>query len=135
MHPLALTSYPRAVDVTRSRSRRRRTRRAVIAVVVGLLGTGSGQAFADPPQHTFHQHLPSSHAMVHQHSDWRSVAPPRPFGGTQYAPVTGGRTVPVDAPAGDSSFDAWPAAVLIAMFAALLGVVAITRRHRLPTAT
>jgi hypothetical protein len=134
MHPLALTSYPRGVAVTRSRSSRRRARRAAIAVVVGLLGAGAGQAYADPPQYKFHQHLPGSHANVHQHTDWGSVAPPRPFD-RQYAHVTGGRTVPVDSPSGNGSFDAWPAAVLVAMLAALLGTVAITRRHRLPTAT
>jgi hypothetical protein len=150
MHPLALTTYPRGVDVTRSRSRRRRTRRAVIAVVVGLLGTGSGQAFADAPQH-----LPGSHANVHQRSSWGSVDPSRPFGGPHLAPfggpqhapnphhiglgriqppVTDGRTVPADQPSGNGSFDAWPG-VLIVMAAAVLGAVTLARRHRLPTAT
>jgi hypothetical protein len=130
MHPLALISYPRGASVLRSRSSRRRARRAAIAVVVGLLGAGTGQAYGDPPQYKLHQHLPGSHANVHRQTDWNAVAPPRPFGAPQHAPVTGGRTVP----AGNSSFDAWPAAVLIAMLAAL-GVVAVTRRHRLPTTT
>jgi hypothetical protein len=145
MHPLALTSYPRGVAVTRSRSSRRRARRAAIAVVVGLLGAGagSGQALADPPQNQFrqHQHLPGSHANIHQLPDWSTVAPPSALRdrhdalGQIQAPVTGGRTVPVNSPAGDGSFDAWPAAALAALFAGLLGVVAITRRRRLPTAT
>jgi hypothetical protein len=105
----------------------------VIAVAVGLLGAGSGQAFADPPQYEFHQHLPGSHANVHSHPDWSTVAPPRPFD-RQHAPATGGRTVTVGTPSGNSSFDAWPAVVIVTL-AALLGAVTITRRHRLPTAT
>jgi hypothetical protein len=124
MHPLALISYPRGVAVTRSRSRRRRARRAAIAVVVGLLGAGSGQAFADPP----HQHLPGSHANVHQHT---ATLPGSHANVHQHAPVTGRRTAPAD----DGPLDAWPAAALIATLAALLGAVAITRRHRVPTAT
>jgi hypothetical protein len=125
MHPLALISYPRGVTAVRSRSSRRRARRAAIAVVVGLLGAGAGPAHADPPRH-----LPGSHANVHQHTDWNSVGPAQPFGG----PVTGGRTLPVAAPSDGGSFDAWPA-VLIATLAALLGAAALTRRHRPPTTT
>ena len=127
---------PHHISAPRRRhaSSRRRVRRAAIAVVVGLLGAGAGQAYADPPQHTFHQHLPGSHANVHQHADWGSVAPPRPFGGAQHAPVTGGRTASADSPGGDGSFDAWPA-VVIAMVAALGGAVALTRRNRLPSTT
>jgi hypothetical protein len=140
MHPLALISYPRGVSVTRSRSSRRRARRAAIAVVVGLLGAGAGQAHADPPQYKFHQHLPGSHANVHRQTAWSTVAPPSALRdrhdalGRIHAPVTGGRTVPADSPAGNGSFDAWPV-VLIAMVAALLGTAAMTRRHRLPTTT
>jgi hypothetical protein len=132
MHPLAITSYPRRVTLTPARSRRRRARRAAIAVVVGLLGAGGGQAYADPPQLQFHNHLPGSHANVHQHSDWGSVAVPRPFD-TQHA-TTGGRTVPVGSPSDGGSVDAWPG-VLFVMAAAVLGGVTLARRHRVPTAT
>jgi hypothetical protein len=132
MHPLAVTSYPRRVTLTPTRSSRRRARRAAIAVVVGLLGAGTGQAHADPPQYQFHAHLPGSHANVHQHADWGSVDAPRPF--NQHAPATGGRTVPVGSPSDSGSFDAWPGA-LIVIAAGLLGAVTFARRHRMPTAT
>jgi hypothetical protein len=140
MHPFALTTYPRRVAVTPTRSSRRRARRAAIAVVVGLLGTGTGQAFADPPQVQFHKHLPGSHAMVHQHTVTRTVDTvrgPRQWHeavGRSHAPVTGGLTQPVGSPSDGGSFDAWPA-VLIVTVAALLGAVARTRRHRLPSTT
>jgi hypothetical protein len=139
MHPLALTTYPRRVAVTRSRSSRRRVRRAAIAVVVGLLGAGAGQAYADPPQHTFHQHLPGSHANVHHGADWASVQPPAVLHrhdalGRIHATTTADHTVPGNRPAGNGSFDAWPA-VVIAVVAALGGAVALTRRNRLPSTT
>jgi|SRR5690242_12992614 len=132
MHPLAVTSYPRRVTLTPTRSSRRRARRAAIAVVVGLLGAGTGQAYADPPQYKFHQHLPGSHANVRQHSDWGSVGAPRPF--DHHIPATGGRTVPVGSPSDGGSFDAWPGALIVAA-AGLLGAVTLARRHRMPTAT
>jgi hypothetical protein len=140
MHPFALTQYPRGVAVTRSRSSRRRARRAAIAVVVGLLGTGTGQAFADPPQVQFHPHLPGSHANVSRHTVTRTVDTVRGVRqwheaiGRSHAPVTGGRTQPAGSPSDGGSFDAWPA-VLIVTAAALLGGVALTRRHRLPSTT
>jgi len=140
MHPFALTSYPRRVAVTPTRSSRRRARRAAIAVVVGLLGTGAGQAFADPPQMQFRAHLPGSHAMVHQRQVTRTVdtvpgARARHDAlGRSHAPVTGGRTQPAGSPSDGGSFDAWPA-VLIVTAVALLGGVALSRRHRLPSTT
>jgi hypothetical protein len=134
MHPLALTSYPRRVTLTPTRSSRRRARRAAIAVVAGLLGAGAGvgQAHADPPQHQFHGHLPGSHANVHQLPDWSSVDPPRPF--DQPVAATGGRTEPLGSPSDGGSVDAWPGA-LIVLGAGALGAVTLARRHRSPTAT
>ena len=136
MHPITLTRYSRSVAVTRSRSSRRRARRAVIAVVAGLCAAGSGQAFADPPQNQVeHPHLPGSHASIAPH--WRSLDVPQfvidrhRALGSDHAPATGGRTVAVGTRPDGGSLEVWPAP-LIATAVALLAAVAVARRRLRP---
>ena len=110
MHPITLTTYGRTVVY--SRTSRRRARRAVIAVVVGLIAGGSGQAFADPPQYQSEQpHLAGSHANVHMYA-----SPP-------LSPDRGG----------SAGFD-WPIVILVSALPSA-ALVIVHRRRRLQPAT
>jgi hypothetical protein len=110
MHPLALP------HLAETRSSRRRARRAVIAVVAGLLATPATQAFADP--------------MVQGPAGWHQPAPTHLPSGHH---VTGGRTIP-EAPVARATADGtsadWEIPAAVAAAAALVGGLTLTQRRR-----